>query len=106
MAGAAIVAVVLVCILPAPPIPLGNVSNFGQLMLLSLVGPILFVWGWGLASLGATGSLVAVAIPVASIATLWLGFVRRKSCRALVCAVALWSGFGGFAAFVAATGSV
>ncbi len=104
--GAALVALALVFILPVPPTRMDNFSSFGQLMTISLVGPILFLWGWGPAPVTVTGLIAAVVIPVVSIATLLLGFVRRKSYFALACAAAIWSVFGGFSAFVAVTGSV
>jgi hypothetical protein len=104
--GATVVALALVFILPVPPTRTSNFSNFVQLIALSLVGPILFAWAWGPAPLSLAGLLAAVAIPFASIAILFLGFVRRKSYLALVCAAVMWSAFGGFSAFVAATGSI
>jgi hypothetical protein len=106
LVSAAVVALALVFLLPAPPTRTGNFSSFGPLMVLTLLGPILFVWAWGPAPLGITGLLAAVAVPFASIATLFLGFVRRKSYLALICAAVMWSAFGGFSAFVAITGSI
>jgi hypothetical protein len=106
LVGAAVVSLALVFILPLPPTGISNFSNFGQLILLSLLGPILFVWAWGPGPMGAFGLLAAVAIPAASIATLLLGFVRKKSYFALICAAAIWSLFGGFSVFVAAMGSI
>lgn len=103
---AALAALVLVFILPVPPGRMSNLSNFGQLMVLSLVAPILSPWAWGPAPLGVSVLLAAVAIPVASIATLLLGFFRKNSYFALVCASVIWSVFGGFTAFVAVTGSI
>lgn len=106
LAGAAIVALVLVFILPVPPTRISNFANFGQLLLLSLVGPILFAWAWGPAPMGMPGLIAAVAVPFASIAVLLVGFVRKRSYLALATAAALWSVFGGFTAFVAVTGSI
>jgi hypothetical protein len=106
LVGAAIVAVALVFILPVPPTRNANFSDFGQLVALSLVGPILFVWAWGPAPLGMAGTLAAVAIPLASITILLLGFFRRKSYLALACAAAMWCAFGGFSVFIAAMGSI
>lgn len=85
---------------------MGHLPNFGQLMLLSLAGPVLFAWAWGPAPLGIVGLLVALVVPVASIASLFFGFVRRKSYFALASAAVIWSVFGGFCVFVAVTGSV
>jgi hypothetical protein len=104
--GATLAALALVFILPVPPARTSNFPNFGQLIALSLVGPIFFAWAWGPASLSIAGLLAAVAIPFAAIATLFLGFVRRKSYLALVCAAVMWNAFGGFSAFIAVTGSL
>jgi di/tricarboxylate transporter len=104
--GSALAALVLVFILPVPPSRTSNLGNMGQLMVLSLVGPILFAWAWGPAPLSTIGLLAAVALPIASIATLFLGFFRAKSYLALVCSAFMWSTFGGFSAFVAVTGSM
>jgi di/tricarboxylate transporter len=106
LVGSALAALVLVFILPAPPSQMSNLGNTGPLMVLSLVGPILFVWAWGPSPLGTLGLLAAVVVPVASIATLVLGYFRGNSYAALVCAALIWSIFGGFAAFLAATGSI
>jgi di/tricarboxylate transporter len=106
LAGAAIVALVLALILPVPPTGIDNFFNLVQLMLLTLGAPILFAWAWGPGPLGMTGLLAAIAIPLASIATLVLGFFRSKSYSALVIAAAVWSAFGGFSVFVAVTGSI
>jgi hypothetical protein len=56
--------------------------------------------------MGMAGILAAIAIPLASIATLLWGFFRRKSYTALAIAAAIWSVFGGFSVFVAVTGSI
>lgn len=106
LACAAIVAAVLVFILPAPQTRMGHLPNFGQLVLLTLAGPMLFAWAWGPGPLGIVGLLVAVVVPVASIGTLFFGFVRRKSYIALASAAVIWSVFGGFCVFVAVMGSV
>jgi len=106
LVGSLLAGLVLVFILPVPPSRTSNLGNTGQLMVLSLVGPILFAWAWGPAPLSVLGLLAAVAVPVASIATLVLGFFRGNSYRALVCSALIWSIFGGFVAFLAATGSI
>ena len=106
LVGSALAGLVLVFILPVPPSRMSNLGNTGQLMVLSLVGPILFAWAWGPAPLSMLGLLAAVAVPVASIATLVLGFFRGNSYPALVCSALIWSIFGGFAAFLAVTGSI
>jgi hypothetical protein len=56
--------------------------------------------------MGMMGLFAAIAIPLASIATLRWGFFWRKSYSALAVAAAIWSVFGGFSVFVAATGSI
>jgi hypothetical protein len=104
--GSALAALLLVMILPVPPARVSNLSNFGQLMALSLLGPILFPWAWGPAPLGTPWLLAAVAIPGVSVAVLWVGFFRNHSYPALICSTSIWSGFGGFSAFVAVTGSI
>jgi hypothetical protein len=76
------------------------------LMVLSLGGPVLFAWAFGPAPMGMMGLFAAIAIPLASIATLRWGFFWRKSYSALAVAAAIWSVFGGFSVFVAATGSI
>lgn len=106
LVGSALAGLVLVFILPVPPSRISNLGNAGQLMVLSLAGPLLFAWAWGPAPLGMLGLLAAVAFPIASIVTLVLGFFRRNSYRALVCSALIWSIFGGFTAFLAATGSI
>ena len=104
--GSTLAALVLVFILSFPPLPISKLGYFSQLMLLSLVGPVLFAWAWGPSPMGLLGLLFAVAIPLASIAPLWLGFFRRGSYLALVCSAAIWSVFGGLSALMAVTGSV
>ncbi len=106
LVGSLLAALVLVLILPVPPSRTSNLGNTGQLMVLSLVGPILFAWAWGPGPLGVLGLLAAVAVPVASIATLVLGFFRGNSYPALLCSALTWSIFGGFVAFLAVTGSI
>ena len=106
LVGAAIAALVLDFILPVPPTRIDDFSNLVQLALLSLGGPILFAWAWGPGPMGMTGILAAIAIPLASIATLLWGFFLRKSYTALAIAAAIWSVFGGFSVLVAVTGSI
>lgn len=106
LVGAAITATLLAFLLPVPPTRIDDFSHLGQLVLLSLGGPILFAWAWGPGPMGMAGILAAIAIPLASIATLLWGFFRRKSYTALAIAAAIWSVFGGFSVFVAVTGSI
>lgn len=104
--GAAVAAVVLWINLPFPP---GNPSLLMfllKLALLSLVGPITFAWAAGPQPLGLVALTAAFAVPTMAIALIYFGYFRKKSRVALVLAATLWTGFGGFSAYLAATGSI
>lgn len=106
LVGSTLVALVLVLVLPVPPSRSSNFPILGQLMLLSLVGPLLFLWASGPASLGMPGLVAAFALPATSIALLFFGFIGRKSYAALLCSTSIWNVFGGISTYVAATGSI
>ncbi len=104
--GATVAAVVLWIRLPSPP---GNPTLLfflSKLALLSLVGPITFAWAAGPHPLSLFAMTAAFAVPTITIALIYFGYFRKKSSIALVLAAVLWGGFGGYSAYLAATGSI
>jgi hypothetical protein len=104
--GAAVAAVVLWIKLPSPP---GNPTLLFflfRLALLSLLGPITFVWAAGPHPLSLFVLTAAFAVPTIAAALIFFGYFRKNSLVALVLAAVLWTGFGGYSAYLAATGSI
>jgi hypothetical protein len=104
--GAAVAAVVLWIELPSPPGNPNLLFFLCKLALLTLVGPIGFVWAAGPHPMNLFALTVAFAVPTTAIAMLFFGYIRKGSLAALVLAAALWSVFGGYSAHLAATGSI
>lgn len=104
--GAICSAVVLVFIVPAGSSHLSAWSRFVQLVVLTLIGPLLAGAVPGPDGLGVLELFIRIGVPVVVLGILVQGYFRRRSVRALLVAAAIWSVVGGFAAYVAATGSI
>jgi hypothetical protein len=106
LVGAMCSAVVLVFIVPVGYAHVSAWSRFIQLAVLSLIGPLLAGAVPGPQGLGVLELFIRIGVPVVVLGILVQGYFRRRSVRALLIAAAIWSVVGGFAAYVAATGSI
>lgn len=104
--GAMCSAMLLVFLIPDGYAHVSVWSRFVQLIVLSLIGPVLAGAVPFPEGLGALDLLMRIGVPLLVLGILVQGYFRRHSVRALLIAAAIWSVTGGFAAFVAATGSI
>jgi hypothetical protein len=104
--GAMCSAVVLVFIVPVGSSHVSAWSRFVQLVVLTLIGPLLAGAVPGPDGLGVLELFIRIGVPVVVLGIFVQGYLRRRSVRALLVAAAIWSVVGGFAAYVAATGSI
>ena len=104
--GAVCSATLLVLLIPAGYAHVSAWSRFVQLIVLSLIGPVLAGAVPGPDGFSVLELLIRIGVPVLVLGILVQGYFRRRSVRALLTAAAIWSVVGGFVAFVAATGSI
>jgi len=104
---AVLIASSAVTLLVGLPVDGGNVAGMlVSVLVLTALGPVLFAWAWGPCAMEPIWIALAWGLPALAIAAFWYGFVRRKVLAWLLAAAVVWAGFGGFAAWVAVTGSV
>ena len=104
---AVLIASSAVTLLVGLPVDGGNVAGMlASVVVLTALGPVLFAWAWGPGAMEPIWIALAWGLPAFAIVAFWYGFVRRKVLGWLIAAAAVWAGFGGFAAWVAVTGSV
>jgi len=89
-----------------PASSIGAFALLSQLLVMSLIGPLIFAWSWGPQPLTTLALTAAFVVPVASLAMLTLGYFRAGSHVLLAMSAVLWLGFGGLAAYMAATGGI
>jgi hypothetical protein len=106
LVGSMCAAIVLVLIVPVGYAHVSAWSRFIQLAVLTLIGPLLAGAVPGPNGLGVLELVIRIGVPLVVLGILVQGYFRRRSVRALLTAAAIWSVVGGFAAFVAATGSI
>lgn len=106
LVGIAVAAVLVWLNLPSPPGNPNVLSFLLQLALMSFIGPAIFVWAAGPHPLSLLSWAAAFLVPTMAAALIVFGYIRKRSFAALFAGSALWSGFGGYSAYLAATGSI
>ena len=103
--GCVIAALIVQSALPAPNSG-PSLQYLAVVFIYCILGPLFFAWAYGPGPMDPVSLVAAWTLPVVALTMFWLGFKRARSPAWILAGALLWSGFGGFSAYVAIAGSI